>query len=140
MIIKIMVFIHDMGYHLCIKLMLGLYMHEMSYILKMVNMAIEVAKENNAGSVRQIEVVIGETSGVMPYYMYKYYPDAVKGTILEGAELICTEAKVKALCEECGSEYYPSRENRYLCPNCGGRKAHIIEGKGVVLKNVVIED
>ena len=115
-------------------------MHEMSYIASMVNMALEVVKENNAGRVRQIVVDIGKTSGVMPYYMHKYYPDAVKGTVLEGAELICNEIDVKALCEECGAEYYPKRENNYLCPECGGRKAHIIEGKGVVLSNVVIED
>lgn len=115
-------------------------MHEMSYILKMVNMAAEIAAENNVKAVKRIEIDIGETSGVMPYYMYKYYPDAIKGTILEGSELVCREVKVKALCEECGNEYYPSRENRYLCTHCGGRKAHIIEGKGVVLKNVVVED
>lgn len=115
-------------------------MHEMSYIAKMVNMAEEVARENDAKAVRKIVVEIGKTSGVMPYYMYKYYPDAVKGTLLENAELECLEVPVKALCEECGKEYLPSRENRYLCPFCGGRKAHIIEGKGVVLKNVIIED
>jgi hydrogenase nickel incorporation protein HypA/HybF len=115
-------------------------MHEMSYITRMVNMAIEVAIANHAGRVRQIEVAIGKTSGVMPYYMHKYYPEASKGTILEGAELICKEVDVKALCEECGQEYTPHRDNHYLCPFCGGRKAHIIEGKGVTLTNVVIED
>ncbi len=115
-------------------------MHEMSYISRMVALAIEVAQENNAKKVKEIEILIGKTSGVMPYYMHKYYPDAAKGTILEGAELICKEVPVKALCEECGCEYLPNRENRYLCPVCGGRKAHIIEGKGVTLNNVVIED
>ncbi len=106
----------------------------------MVSLAIEVAKENNAAKVKSIVVEIGKTSGVMPYYMHKYYPEAAKGTILEDAELICEEVPVKALCEECGEEYYPTSENRYLCTNCGGRKAHIIEGKGVTLKNIVIED
>nr|WP_297764541.1 hydrogenase maturation nickel metallochaperone HypA [uncultured Butyrivibrio sp.] len=115
-------------------------MHEMSYIAKMVNMAEEIAKENNAKSVRKIVVEIGKTSGVMPYYMYKYFPDAIKGTLLETAELECLEVPVKALCEECGKEYLPNRDNRYLCPFCGGRKAHIIEGKGVVLKSVEVED
>ena len=115
-------------------------MHEMSYIARMVAMAIEVAEENNAKKVKCIEVEIGKTSGVMPYYMHKYYPEASKGTIVEGAELICEEVPVKALCEECGSEYMPTREHRYLCPSCGGRKAHIIQGKGVTLKNVVIEE
>ena len=115
-------------------------MHEMSYIAKMVNMAEDVARENKARSVKKIVVEIGKTSGVMPYYMYKYCPDAVKGTLLENAELECLEVPVKALCEECGNEYLPNRENRYLCPVCGGRKAHIIEGKGVVLRNVIVED
>ncbi len=115
-------------------------MHEMSYILRMVSMAIDIAKENNAAKVKKIVVQIGKTSGVMPYYMYKYYPSTVKGTILEEAELICEEVPVKALCEECGEEYYPSSENGYLCTFCGGRKAKIIEGKGVTLKNIVIED
>ncbi len=114
-------------------------MHEMSYISRMVSMALEVAESNHARKVRKIEVRIGKTSGVMPYYMHKYYPDAVKGTLLEGAELICVEVDVKALCEECGNEYNPKKDNHYLCPVCGGRKAHIIEGRGVELSNVVIE-
>ena len=115
-------------------------MHEMSYIARMVNLAEEVARDNNAKKVKKIEIQIGKTSGVMPYYMHKYYPDAAKGTILEDAELVCEEIPVKALCEECGNEYFPNIENNYLCPCCEGHKARIIEGKGVVLKNVVIED
>ncbi len=115
-------------------------MHEMSYISRMVALAIEVAEENKAEKVKSIVVEIGKTSGVMPYYMHKYFPEAAKGTIIEGAELVCVEVPVKALCEECNNEYYPSKENGYLCPVCGGRKAHITEGKGVVLNNVVIED
>lgn len=115
-------------------------MHEMSYITRMVNLACEVARDNSAVKVKQIVVDVGQTTGVMPYYMYKYYPEAAKGTIIEGAELVCNEVPVKALCEECDKEYFPSKENRYLCPFCGGKKAHIIEGKDVILKNVVIED
>ncbi|WP_242840785.1 hydrogenase maturation nickel metallochaperone HypA [Butyrivibrio proteoclasticus] len=115
-------------------------MHEMSYIMRLAALAIEVAQENNAKRVRSIEVEVGKTSGVMPYYLHKYYPEATKGTLLEGSELVCVEVPVKALCEECNKEYLPSKENRYLCPHCGGRKAHIIAGKSVELKNVTIDD
>ncbi len=115
-------------------------MHEMSYIAKVVSMAIDVAEKNRAKKVKMIRVSIGKTSGVLPYYMNKYYPEAVLGTVLEGSELVCEEAEVKALCEECGQEYFPKKENNYLCPYCGGRKGHIIEGKGVVLTSVVLED
>lgn len=116
------------------------FMHEMSYIAQIVNLAVETAKENNVNKIKKIEIEIGKTSGIVPYYMHKYFPEASKDTILEGAELICEEVPVKALCEECGKEYFPSRENAYLCPHCNGRKAHIIGGKGVVLKNIVVED
>ena len=115
-------------------------MHEMSYISRMISLAAEVAESNGAKKVRSIVIDIGKSSGVMPYYMYKYYPEASKGTILEGAELICEEVPVKALCEECGKEYLPVKDNGYLCPHCGGRKARIIEGRDVSLRNVVIED
>lgn len=115
-------------------------MHEMSYISKMVSLAIDIVNENNAKKVLKIEIEIGKTSGVLPYYMHKYYPEAVKGTILEGSELVCEETEVKAHCEECGSDYFPNRENNYLCPACGGRQARIIGGRGVTLKNVIIED
>ena len=115
-------------------------MHELSYISRVVNMALEIAEKNGAKKVKQIVIEIGKTSGVMPYYMHKYYPDVVKNTVLENAELICEEVPVKALCEECGKEYYPDKNNNYLCPLCNGRKAHIISGRGVSLKNIVIEE
>ncbi|MCR5670549.1 MAG: hydrogenase maturation nickel metallochaperone HypA [Butyrivibrio sp.] len=112
----------------------------MSYITRMVSLAVEVANENNAKAVKEIEIDIGKASGVESYYMYKYYPEAVKDTILEGSNLVCKDVPVKALCEECNKEYLPSRDNRYLCPFCGGRRAHIIEGRDVLLGNVVIEE
>ena len=114
-------------------------MHELSYITRMCNLAAEVAKENGAKAIKTIEIDIGKSSGVLAFYMHKYFPEAAKGTMLEGAELICNEIPVTALCEICGSEYIPSREFDYLCPDCGGRKAHIIAGRDVTLKNVVIE-
>ncbi len=114
-------------------------MHEMSYISRMISLAAEVAEENNAKTVRKIVIEVGKSSGVMPYYMHKYYPEASKGTILEGAELICEEVPVKAHCEECDKDYFPVRDNRYLCPFCGGRVARIIARRYVALKNVIIE-
>ena len=115
-------------------------MHEMSYITRMIALATEIAEEQNIKKINEIEVHIGQTSGVKAYYMHKYFPEASKDTIVEGAKLVCVEIPVKALCEECGKEYLPNKENNYLCPHCGGRKAHIIEGKGVTLNNVVVED
>ena len=52
-------------------------MHEMSTVIRLVNMASSVAVENNATSVKKIKVAIGEMTGVLPEYVRKYYPEAV---------------------------------------------------------------
>ena len=109
-------------------------MHEMSYVTKIVAMAMDSAKDSK---IKSIHVLVGKTSGVLPYYLNKYYTKVVEGTPLDGTELICEEVPVKALC---GKEYFPDKSNRYLCPNCGGKKAKIIEGKDIVIKSITVED
>ena len=115
-------------------------MHELGYVLKLTNMAIEIANENKAKSVKCVVVEVGKMSGVLSVYMQKYYKDAIKNTILEKSQLVCEEVPVKAHCDECGKDYYPTKDNRYLCTFCNGRKAHIIQGKDVLIKDVVIEE
>ena len=112
-------------------------MHEVSYVTKIVAMAMDSAKDSK---IKSIHVLVGKTSGVLPYYLNKYFTKVVEGTPLDGAELICEEVPVKALCEECGKEYFPDKSNRYLCPNCGGKRAKIIEGKDIVIKSIAVED
>lgn len=112
-------------------------MHEMSYVTRIVAMAMDSAKDSK---IKSIHVLVGKTSGILPYYLNKYYTKAVEGTPLAGSELICEEVLVKALCEECGKEYFPDKSNRYLCPNCGGKRAKIIEGKDIVIKSITVED
>jgi len=112
-------------------------MHEMSYVTRIVAMATDSAK---GSKIKSIYVLVGKTSGVLPYYLNKYYTKVVEGTELEGSELICEEVPVKALCEECNKEYYPDKSNRYLCPHCGGKRAKITEGKDIVIKSIAVEE
>ena len=62
-------------------------MHEMSYIMRLANMAAETAKANNATSVESVSIQVGEMTGLIPEYLHRYYPKAVEGTILEGSRL-----------------------------------------------------
>jgi hydrogenase nickel incorporation protein HypA/HybF len=115
-------------------------MHEMSYVVRLVNEAITAAEENNANAVKQISVLVGEMTDVVPDYLKRYYPDCVKNTILEGSELVTEMDPVVIECGGCGKKYHPSKENNYGCPDCGSAAGKIIAGKYVVLKSVEIED
>ncbi|MGN0363015.1 MAG: hydrogenase maturation nickel metallochaperone HypA [Bilifractor sp.] len=114
-------------------------MHELSYMMHICNLAIETAEENYASKVYKILVQVGQMSGIVPEYLQHYFPDVVRGTILEGAELETEMVPVLAQCENCGTRYHPTRENRYSCPECGSSDAHLLAGRDIVLKQVIID-
>jgi hydrogenase nickel incorporation protein HypA/HybF len=115
-------------------------MHEMSYMIRLVNLADETAKQQNAKRVSRIRVRIGETSGVLPEYLHKYYPKATAGTLLENSVLETEEDPVAAVCRDCGASYHPEKDFRYACPVCGSVRADLHGGRGVSLVSIEIDD
>ena len=86
-------------------------MHEMSYVVRFVSLALDRAKESGASEVRSLTVSVGEMTDIVPEYLYRYYPEAVKGTIMEGSELKVEVVPVKIRCAGCGETYHPDRAN-----------------------------
>lgn len=113
-------------------------MHEMSYVVRIVNEAIDRIEEQNSDNlqVRRLCVSVGEMTGVLPEYLKKYYPQAVDHTVLEGSELEVRMVPVRVLCDGCGAEYHPSKSNRYLCPECGSGAGRVIDGRDVILEQI----
>ena len=114
-------------------------MHEMSYVIRFVNKALEAADENKADRIRKIRVSVGEMTDVIPEYLHRYYPAAVKGTLLEGSELETSVVRAKVYCNNCKSNYHPDKENNYACPVCKSGNGKIVEGRGVILESIEFE-
>lgn len=134
-------------------------MHEMSYVVRMVNLAQktvenELAKDATTGKeltqepgksalpfrVKKIVVQVGEMTGVIPMYLHRYYPEAVKGTYLEESELETEDLPAMVRCIDCDTEYHPGTENNYSCPKCKSIQGKVVQGRDVLLKEVVLED
>ncbi|XME02089.1 hydrogenase maturation nickel metallochaperone HypA [Lachnospiraceae bacterium C1.1] len=115
-------------------------MHEMSYVVRLVNLALKKCEEENISNVKKVVSEIGEMTGILPEYMIKYYKSAVKDTILSSSELECIMIPVSARCEDCGKEYLPDKEHDYLCPNCKSGLAKIIHGREFILKEIIAEN
>lgn len=113
-------------------------MHELSYVVRFCNQAIETAEKNHALSVERVVVEVGEMTDIVPEYLHRYYPGATRGTILEGSELVTRIVPVRVRCGGCGQEYHPGRENDYRCPSCGSLLATLLQGRGLVLSQVVL--
>ena len=114
-------------------------MHEMSYVSRVVSLAMEMIQQNNLTKVTELQVEVGAMAGVVPELMEKCYRQAVAGTVLEGSILTMTPKAVTAKCDDCGTTYEPNRDNDYCCPNCRSHKSQIIGGRKVILEKVVGE-
>ena len=114
-------------------------MHEMSYVVRFADMAMEAVENEPDAVIEKITVEVGAMTGVLPEYLIKYYPEAVAGTRLEGSVLEIESRPVVARCSACGSEYGPSASNDYKCPDCGSAEATIIHGRELNLLRVSIK-
>ena len=111
-------------------------MHEMSYAVRLVNMAIDTAKENELNNVDTVTVEIGQMTGVLPHLLKEAYTSASKGTILEGSTLDITMTNVTAHCNDCNTTYEPNAVNNYCCPSCNSLNSKIIKGRDVSLISI----
>ncbi len=115
-------------------------MHELSTMVRLVNQAADIAKKNHAASVAKIIVQVGEMTDIVPEYLQKYYPEATRNTVLEGSELQTEVISTKVTCTDCQNVYHPSKEYDYRCPKCGSLHATVLQGRSVILKQIIIED
>lgn len=112
-------------------------MHELSYMMRMTETALEACRENDLRRVDEMVISVGEATGLIPHFLEDYYPECVKGTILEGSKLTVNYVPVTAKCQECGQKYNPSRENHYCCPRCQSPKAVITGGREFTLERLI---
>lgn len=108
----------------------------MSTVVRFVSAALEEAKARGITDIESITVEVGEMTDIVPDYLLRYYPAAVKGTLLEGSRLIVRTVPVKAECAACGTRFHPDRSNDYRCPSCGSTKAKLLAGKSTVLRSI----
>ena len=114
-------------------------MHEMGIVMSFVKMAEEYAVRSNAEKVLKVVLQVGEISGVVPKYLHEFYPDVVKGTILEGSELVIETIEASVFCTDCGTTYNPVRTD-LKCPGCASERCDVIDGRGLFIKEIGISE
>jgi len=114
-------------------------MHEMGIVVSFVNMAKEYAVKNNAARVLKVVLQLGEISGIEARYLTEFYPVVVEGSILEGSELVIETIPASVFCTDCATTYNPVISD-LKCPTCGGEHCDIIDGRGLFIKEIGIEE
>ncbi|MBN2215060.1 MAG: hydrogenase maturation nickel metallochaperone HypA [Bacteroidales bacterium] len=113
-------------------------MHEFSIALDIVEIAVETAKANNAKTVNEVEIDVGEMSGVIYEALEFALQSAIKGTILENSKFRLNRIKAKAICNKCKHDFEPT-DVMSVCTSCGSSDISLVRGKEMKVKSINID-
>lgn len=113
-------------------------MHEMSIALNIIDLAVEQAKMAAASNVVEVELDIGNLSGIEIDALNFALEIAVRETILEKSRFKINRIEAESECMECGhifgSENYISQ-----CPECQALNTRIFKGREMQVKSLLVE-
>ncbi|MEA3497279.1 MAG: hydrogenase maturation nickel metallochaperone HypA [Bacteroidota bacterium] len=113
-------------------------MHELSIATNIVEIAEVNVKKNNGKSVSEIEIEIGNLSGVVQEALDFAMDVAFENTVLENAKIKIIKIQAKAKCKNCLHEF-EVQDFFSPCPKCNSFNPEILQGKELKVKSLVID-
>lgn len=106
-------------------------MHEMSLMQEIIQLVSEDAKSRGFHKVKQIQIIIGDLSNILPDALelaFFYFCKMQAGLLDEGSQLKIIHEKASAQCQTCLHEFEPDFRIA-LCPECGLLNSLLISGE-----------
>jgi hydrogenase nickel incorporation protein HypA/HybF len=113
-------------------------MHELSVTQSIINISCQEAEKHEAEKVKEIKILVGELSGLIPESIQYYFDIASRGTRVEGAKLNIEKVPISVKCNDCGFEAAMDR-NSYCCKNCGSLNIKIVKGTEFLIQSLEVE-
>lgn len=114
-------------------------MHELSVAVSLVEVAERAARQAEAERVTQVRLELGALSGVHADALRFGYDVAVRGTLLEGSDLVIEEIPAAIACATCGETSEVEGWWPFQCPRCGAPCATLARGKELQILDLEIE-
>jgi len=113
-------------------------MHELSVTENIIKICSEEAVKNNAKVVKEIRILVGDLTGLIPDSISYYFSIASKGSIVEGAKLKITKVPLKILCNECKSTSVVNR-GIFTCPICDSSNFKLLNGNEFQIESMEVD-
>ena len=113
-------------------------MHEMSIVQSL----LEQVRSFMPGRavLKDVHLEVGGLEHLDGEVMQTVFTALTDGSELAGAALRIVRIPVRIRCRSCGHEYEPEDTAGLLCPECGVVQPEILQGTGVLLKSLEIEE
>ena len=102
-------------------------MHEMSIAESLIDIIKEEMEKHDVKVLKSIKLEIGQLSAIVPASLSFSFDVMIKGTNLEGAELLMEMVPLKATCKDC-NETFEITDYTFICPHCKSKDIRTIAG------------
>ena len=121
-------------------------MHALSMANSMVEAILDTAKKNDAISVTEAVLEVGELTMLNPEQLRFMMDVLIKDTIMEDADIIINMIPIEIECEKCGFKGISETDENMdhlmavaTCPKCDSTRVHVIQGQECNIKTIKIE-
>jgi hydrogenase nickel incorporation protein HypA/HybF len=119
-------------------------MHEISIAGGIIDIALDYAKKQNAESVQEVWLEVGELTSLNPDQLQFIFQNITKNTVLEGARFRIDMIKPVIECNQCsyrGDIKFFQALHYVLpvihCPACDSTDVEILQGRDCTIKDMV---
>lgn len=92
------------------------------------------------GRLIQVHIEVGEMEHLDPGVMETLWMVSTEDTRLAGAQLTIYPVPLSVQCENCLGNWLPEDPALLVCPQCGAVRPKILEGSGVLLRSLEVEE
>ena len=112
--------------------------HELAVTQRVLDIALEKAKEAQATRITGINLVIGEMSSTVDDCVQFYFDFLSQDSIASGATLHFERIPAKLRCRQCGHSFTPDLPP-WNCPQCNQWDVEILAGQEFYLDSIEVE-
>ena len=113
-------------------------MHELSITQSILSIALEKANAAEAKRISQINLVIGELSGIVDDCVEFYFELLSKDTIAAQASLSFHHPPTRLRCRNCATVFSPNNLD-WACPGCHAQTVEIVSGRECYIESIEVD-
>ncbi|MFC1549335.1 hydrogenase maturation nickel metallochaperone HypA [Nitrospirota bacterium] len=114
-------------------------MHEASIALSVIGIAEKNCRDAGYSRIKNIELRIGNGSGVLPDALLMAFDIVKLETLAEGALLTIESVPLGGLCCSCKTRFTTSDQFILACPNCSSRDFNLDKGRELDIIEIEVD-
>ena len=113
-------------------------MHELSVTESILKICKSEAEKHKFNKILNINIKVGELTGLIPECISFYFNEVSKNTVAEGTSINISKVPLRYKCKNCSHESY-MKNKEYKCSLCGSSHIKLLNGREFYIDTMEVE-